>query len=318
MADILKYRIPDQSSVEFNGFFKEVEENQISKGFVLSTFLKDQYYQFKEVENSKGDFHFSIEKPYVASKNEYINEASSFLNSFEKYDIQKAVFSRIKAIEINEKKIDQYFNNLCEKYPKAFVYLISSKLFGTWLGATPEILISTVSNTGFTISLAGTLPTTNSNGWTNKEFEEQRLVTEYIDEQLQNLAISNIEKNGPYDYEAGPVKHLRTDFSFDIENEKSFTIAKKLHPTPAVSGLPQKFSVNLINFREPHERQFYTGIIGVIGDKKTNLYVNLRCCQIQKGFAYLYLGGGFTPDSDVEKEWEETENKAKTLTDILK
>lgn len=30
----------------------------------------------------------------------------------------------------------------------------------------------------------------------------------------------------------------------------------------------------------------------------------------------LYLGGGFTPDSIPELEWEETENKSKTILDL--
>jgi isochorismate synthase len=48
-----------------------------------------------------------------------------------------------------------------------------------------------------------------------------------------------------------------------------------------------------------------------------NIYVNLRCAQIIGDRLFLYLGGGFTADSDPEKEWEETENKSKTLLDLL-
>jgi isochorismate synthase len=32
---------------------------------------------------------------------------------------------------------------------------------------------------------------------------------------------------------------------------------------------------------------------------------------------YLYLGGGYTKDSNPELEWEETENKSKTLLDLV-
>jgi isochorismate synthase len=32
---------------------------------------------------------------------------------------------------------------------------------------------------------------------------------------------------------------------------------------------------------------------------------------------YLYVGGGFTADSIPEKEWEETENKSRTLLNLL-
>ena len=45
--------------------------------------------------------------------------------------------------------------------------------------------------------------------------------------------------------------------------------------------------------------------------------MNLRCCQIQKGNAYLYLGGGFTKDSNPLDEWNETENKSRTLLNVM-
>jgi isochorismate synthase len=58
-------------------------------------------------------------------------------------------------------------------------------------------------------------------------------------------------------------------------------------------------------------------MIGEITSMEINTYVNLRCAQIINDRIYLYLGGGFTADSIPEKEWEETENKSKTLLDLL-
>jgi isochorismate synthase len=313
MAEILKYRFPDKEIVEQTGFFREVESSKDLSGFVISTFLKDKYYQFSPLETAKSTYFYEIEKPYIVTKNEYLNEANSFLDAFERLKIKKAVFSRVKVVEFDQTKTEKLFKRLCELYPKAFVYLVSSELFGTWIGATPEILLLAISGSGFTISLAGTQPVTNGKEWTEKEKVEQGLVTEFLDDQLKSIGILEIEKNGPYDLEAGPVKHLRTDFSFDLGKLKPIEIAKHIHPTPAVSGLPQKPAIDLINFREPHDRLLYTGIIGIVTDEKSSLYVNLRCCQIQKGQLFLYLGGGFTPDSIPESEWEETENKAKTL-----
>jgi isochorismate synthase len=76
-------------------------------------------------------------------------------------------------------------------------------------------------------------------------------------------------------------------------------------------------SIELIKEHEVHQRGLYTGIIGFYAEQNCSLYVNLRCAQIQKENAYLYLGGGFTKDSDIEKEWEETENKSMTLISIM-
>jgi isochorismate synthase len=132
------------------------------------------------------------------------------------------------------------------------------------------------------------------------------------------MDLEEIEVHGPFDVDAGPVKHLRTDFSFLSKSKKAYEIAKELHPTPAVAGVPTKEAIDLLQRLEHNPRQLYTGFLGEIGSSHSWLYVNLRCCQIQVGNAFLYIGGGYTSDSIPEEEWNETEQKAKTLGDIIK
>ena len=50
------------------------------------------------------------------------------------------------------------------------------------------------------------------------------------------MGIQNIEKHGPYPFNAGAVKHLRTDISFDIGKNKAIDIANIIHPSPANHG----------------------------------------------------------------------------------
>ena len=50
---------------------------------------------------------------------------------------------------------------------------------------------------------------------------------------------------------------------------------------------------------------------------QSNFYVNLRCMQIVNDTAKIYVGGGITKDSVAENEWKETQNKAKTIGNIL-
>ena len=49
----------------------------------------------------------------------------------------------------------------------------------------------------------------------------------------------------------------------------------------------------------------------------SNLYVNLRCMQLQYQKALVYVGGGITKDSDPIDEFEETINKSYTMLKIL-
>ena len=49
----------------------------------------------------------------------------------------------------------------------------------------------------------------------------------------------------------------------------------------------------------------------------SSLFVNLRCMQVCNDAISLYLGGGIMSESSPEKEWIETQNKAKTLIRVL-
>jgi isochorismate synthase len=309
----LKYRLPNQEIVEKIGAFWPVQFSEVTEGFVVSNFDKSEAYVF--MEGSISLSHLPTEKPRCYSQQEYLERATRFIDEIQSQGLSKAIFSRIRSHQ-SQKTTDEVFAELTEKYPAAFVYLISSECFGTWIGATPEILISCDRQKGETVALAGTKKSEDISDWGDKEKAEQQFVTDFIENQLKSLSLTSISKDGPKDRVAGPVKHLETEFQFSLGDVDPIAIADKLHPTPAVSGLPQKEAIELIRSIEDHDRSLYTGCIGLVG-KETKLFVNLRCAQFVDNEYFLYLGGGFTKDSEAVKEWEETENKSRTLLDIL-
>ena len=320
MIDSLKYRLPGKEIVEQFGEFQLVDAESVRDGFVVADFDLKNFFVFNaisEFDGLKEEFHFSEKEPFVIDEEKYLIDAASFIHSFQELNIQKCVYSRIKKVEFNEQNAQAFFFALADNYPNSFVYLVSSSLFGTWIGATPEILLTIENEITKTISLAGTKKTNDSSEWNAKEKEEQGIVTQYIAEILGQKVESEIEVSGPYEYIAGPVKHLRTDFSFHLTNTSALSLVRELHPTPAVSGLPKKSAIELIQSTEKHDRSLYTGVIGLLTKESTNLFVNLRCCQLTEGSAFLYLGGGFTKDSIPASEWEETENKSQTLLNIF-
>ncbi len=320
MIDTLKYRLPGKEIVEQLGSFHSIDAQSIQEGFLLADFSLKKYFIFKassETSDSMTRLHFLKDHPFVIEKEEYLTEAASFIAAFQHLNLKKGVYSRVKKVVFDEQKAASLFFELAANYPNSFVYLVSSDLFGTWVGATPEVLLSIENEEAKTISLAGTKKSNDESDWNAKEKEEQAIVTQYIEQTLSQSINSKIEINGPYEYIAGPVKHLRTDFSFNLANASALNLIQQLHPTPAVSGLPKEGAIELIDKTEKHERSLYTGVIGLLGGETTNLFVNLRCCQLTEGSAYLYLGGGFTKDSVPALEWEETENKSQTLLNIF-
>jgi isochorismate synthase len=112
--------------------------------------------------------------------------------------------------------------------------------------------------------------------------------------------------------------HLCNELSVKVQNIDTKALLNKLHPTPAVGGIPIEEGKRFIAKHENLDRAYYTGFMGpVIGDDQMDLFVNLRCAQLIPEGLVLYVGAGIILDSDPEKEWEETQNKAKTLLAAL-
>ncbi|GGX28215.1 isochorismate synthase [Aquimarina muelleri] len=217
------------------------------------------------------------------------------------------------------------FQRLIKKYSNAFVYLWYHPEIGTWLGATPETLISVKKTNFFTMALAGTQPyrgTMNVN-WKDKELVEQSMVTSFLVKEL-SFFIKDLKVSETYTYRAGTLLHLRTDIRgyLDIKNHGVRDVIKILHPTPAVCGLPKNQSKFYILNNESYDRKYYTGFLGEVNMDldsviQSNIFVNLRCMEFKKEKAVLYIGGGVTKDSDPQKEWEETVKKTETMKKVL-
>lgn len=320
MKDILKIRYPQTEVETYIGKLINFSEKPAHSGFLITDFTTENLYRFAVTdyydENKVYDLHFSENDPNVYSKEEYIYRASGFLDDLKHKQFLKAIFSRIKKVDFDGSKTMELFDELCANYPNAFVYLVSSEKLGTWIGASPEFVLEKTGRKTYTMSLAGTKKDEET-PWTEKEILEQDYVTKFIESSLKNIKVDKLQSIGPYDYKAGSVIHLKTDIYAETDL-LPLELALFLHPTPAVSGLPKMESLELITEHEEHERSLYAGLIGFYSEQNCSLYVNLRCAQIQKNTAYLYVGGGFTKDSDVEKEWEETENKAMTLEKIMR
>ena len=241
-------------------------------------------------------------------------------------EFQKVVLSKVRIEQLPDGfQPEDFFLKLCQKYPHAFVYMMQLPEVGCWIGATPEPLLTIENGSVKTVSLAGTQVATELETedyrWSSKEIEEQGIVTNFVEQTLRSLQVSNITKTGPENYRAANLIHLKTAFEFpqtDLENRFS-DLLKALHPTPSVGGLPKNEARDFILANEQHDRSYYTGFFGPVNiNEKSAIFVNLRCLQLFDNDFVLYSGAGITSSSVAEREWEETDNKMLTLMNVMK
>ena len=253
-------------------------------------------------------------------KDDYLENAEIFIEAV-KTNFEKLVLSRTKSVNYRGGNLYDLFKILEKKYNDAFVFLINHPLTGTWTGASPEILLTKKDNLAQTIALAGTqlIEKGKSIKWSEKEIKEQKTVMDYIENilKLMNIEFDTI---GPFNkiaakYDNGDLVHIATEYFFRAD-EKIFDLLKQMHPTPAVCGLPKDRAFDFITKKEKFRRKYYSGFLGPVNhiqQSEFHFYVNLRSMEVFKDKFILYLGGGFNNGSVKEKEWEETENKAKTM-----
>ncbi len=203
----------------------------------------------------------------------------------------------------------------------AFCYLWHHPHIGTWLGASPELLLEMFGDRLKTMALAGTQPLREGilPQWNNKEQEEQEMVTTYLKDRLYPVC-DDLEVDETVSIRAADVWHLRNIILAKSGNNSLDVIISALHPTPAVCGLPVSAASDFIISNETYDRQFYTGYLGELNlweQPGCSLYVNLRCMQYQNQRYLLYAGGGITSGSIPENEWLEIKAKWNTMWRVL-
>ena len=257
---------------------------------------------------------------FSTTKEQYIRNVKKAIKAIKTSNLNKVIVSRIQSC-----KVDNSFNPfdvfayLCDNNENALVYIAFHPDFGSWMGATPELLIKVNESEVNVVALAGTQRKGTKDiqniQWKDKEIEEHKVVSDFIYNCLKSNKLSNIIYPKPVSIDTGHVVHIKTHFT--AKKKEGFKLGKiiaELHPTPSISGYPKKESIEFINKLEEHQRDYYCGLLGPLNMTNTSsLFVNLRCMRIYDNSLVLYVGAGITINSNPEAEWEETVDKAQTL-----
>jgi isochorismate synthase len=341
------YRIPGQDAIHI------IHQNQSAlsplesindikdlSGFLLHPFTVNSNYQAYLI---KPDVVLSIPQNQIlinynerfdSSRLRHRDEKVFSKDDFEEYinsakrEMGNGSFEKIVAARCLKQEPTKDFDpiivfiNACTTYPHTFVSLVSTIETGMWIGASPEILLKFADSTFTTYSLAGTKATDarkDLEHWGKKEQQEQKIVSQFIEKELKSFPEIALSINGPETIEAGNIMHLRTTFNINnLSKDHWPELVAKLHPTPAVCGMPKQAALEFILGHENHTRAYYSGFLGPVNiNEQINLYVNLRCMEVQQDQLLVHVGCGITPESEAQAEWDETILKSKTMLKLL-
>jgi len=98
----------------------------------------------------------------------------------------------------------------------------------------------------------------------------------------------------------------------------AFDVVRATFPAGTVSGAPKIRAMQIISELENTRRGCYAGAIGYFGfDGNFDSCIALRCAVLKNGKAYFQAGAGIVADSDPQREYEETVNKARAMMKAL-
>src|SRR4029450_8050658 len=107
------------------------------------------------------------------------------------------------------------------------------------------------------------------------------------------------------------VGRLRADCS-------AFDAVRATFPAGTVSGAPKIRAMQIISELEKTRRGCYAGAIGYFGfNGNVDSCIALRCAVLKNARAYFQAGAGIVADSDPQREYEETVNKARAMVKAL-
>jgi menaquinone-specific isochorismate synthase len=242
--------------------------------------------------------------------------------------LRKVVPVRAPAVEIHPPPDPaRIVAELEHRYPRCAVWALTRGA-GTLVAASPERLVALHRGQVTSDALGGTAPAGDRAGTPStipglgspKVRREHDLVVEAVGAALAPVVEGLACAPTPEVVTLRQLAHLRTVFRGRARSGVSLLgLAARLHPTPAVCGLPQADALAWLRGRGNARRGWYTGAVGWVdrrGDGE--LSVVLRCGLLQGGQARLFAGAGVVAESEPEAELAETELKLAGFLEALR
>ncbi|MDP2153998.1 MAG: aminodeoxychorismate synthase component I [Methylotenera sp.] len=141
----------------------------------------------------------------------------------------------------------------------------------------------------------------------------------------KNCVTGSVKANNLFQLQSfANVHHLVSIVTGELQTHKTaIDLLCGCFPGGSITGAPKLRSMQIIEELEPHRRGVYCGAIGYIGfdgNMDTNIAIRTAVYVANKdgdGEVSFYAGGGIVADSEVEKEYVETWDKASSMLKVV-
>ncbi len=339
--DAIRYieKLPNQKPDPLG--FPDVEMGIYEDGLVFDHTQDQAYYYFRsenrlEEINSLMQAAPEKEDPFTYTQPTVNTAKADFEKAVEKAkeyvtagDIFQVVLSKRYQFQYSGSLLT-FYKSLREINPSPYMFYYKSG-DRQIVGASPEMLVRVDKRKVVTFPIAGTVPHTvdlQENFRLGKQLlDDPKERAEHV--MLVDLARNDIGKISKYGSVSVPefmqvhqfshVQHMVSQVVGDLQDElESFDALKAVFPAGTVSGAPKVRAMEIIEELEPSHRGPYAGAVGYFScNGNSDFAITIRTLFSEGNEAYIQVGAGIVADSNPEKEWMETDHKAKALMQAL-
>ena len=272
---------------------------------------------------------FSVDRDRIQDPDYFKSVVRAVLDSIASEEISKIVVAHATDIRsANSFKVIESLSNLRQLHPDCYIFSTSNGKGQSFVGASPERLISVQNRQLVTDALAGSAPRgsnstedlhlANSLLKNRKEKREHQAVKDFTIERLQSIGLK--PQQLPLQIlKLSNIQHLWTPIYAQLPPDiKPLEIIELLHPTPAVAGVSTKAACEKISDYEKFDRSLYAAPLGwVDSEGNCEFIVGIRSALIDGDRARLYAGAGIVSGSNPDKEFDEVQLKIQSLLKAL-
>ncbi|MCA1066492.1 isochorismate synthase [Rossellomorea sp. AcN35-11] len=260
---------------------------------------------------------------------EWKDSVQHVVNRLKQGEMDKVVLARKCEVSFDEAVTSDFvLDNLWKQQPDSFVFSFE-RGESCFIGATPERLVKKSGEEILSTCLAGSIArgdTLESDEKLGEELlqdeknrYEHQLVVESIKGSLAPFCDTLTIPSAPQLMKLKDIQHLYTPVIGQASEHTSLlNLVEKLHPTPALGGVPRDKALRVIREEEEMDRGLYAGPVGWIDAYGNGEYaVALRSGLLERKKAYIYAGCGIVADSQPESEFKETQMKFRPMLRAL-
>ena len=199
------------------------------------------------------------------------------------------------------------------------------------LSGSPERFLQVVNQHVETRPIKGTRPRSanatedaaNANELKNsiKDQAENLMIVDLLRNDIsKNCATGSVKANQLFNLQSfANVHHLVSTVTGTLAAGKTaIDLLAGCFPGGSITGAPKLRAMQIIEELEPHRRGLYCGAIGYIGfDGNMDTNIAIRTMVYANNEVSFYAGGGIVADSELDREYKETWDKAVSMLKLM-